>query len=214
MARVNRNIQGHRYSKLKVLRYVGDGKWLCQCDCGNQSTPSVNALQCGKARSCGCWLDAARTKHGMHKTRVYRVWVAMRVRCNNPKDPSFHNYGGRGIAVCERWNSFSNFIADMGDRPSGYDIDRIDNNSDYCPENCRWVTRRENLRNTRQTRMLTHNGETLSMREWGERYGIAHTTLKYRIDTGMPVEQALTSKPYKAGRRSAAQNAKEPRKSE
>lgn len=200
------DITGQKFGRLTALYYLGSGKWLCRCECGNQSTPLVASMKKGLSQSCGCLHRERRTKHGMHKDRVYRVWTSMRARCRNPNDSSFHNYGGRGIKVCERWDkSFSNFVADMGTRPRGFDIDRIDNDKDYCPENCRWISRRQNLLNTRITRMITFNGETLPMRVWAERYGLKHTTLKYRIDSGVPVELALTASPHKAGRRKAAE---------
>lgn len=198
------DVLGQKFGRLTATKYLGEGKWLCVCDCGNQSRPSVTALQTGNTRSCGCLHRESRHKHGMCSERIYRVWTSMRARCSNPNDASYHNYGGRGIKVCERWNSFGNFFADMGNRPKGFDIDRLDNDKDYCPENCRWVSRRQNLLNTRITRMITFNGETLPMRIWAERYGIKHTTLKYRIDTGMPVGQALKAGPHQAGRRKVA----------
>lgn len=124
----------------------------------------------------------------------------MKSRCNNPNDLSFHNYGGRGIKVCESWDkSFSSFLSDMGNRPKGYDIDRIDNSKGYSPENCRWVTRRENLRNTRHTRMLTFEGVTMPMRVWAEKLGVSHGCLKNRMDRGWSVEVALTVKRHVRG---------------
>ncbi len=137
-----------------------------------------------------------RYKHGMARTPIHQIWRSMRARCNNPNDQSFHNYGARGIKVCERWNDFECFFQDMGERPKGCDIDRIDNDGPYSPENCRWVTRSQNLRNTRQTKMLTYKGETRSWREWAEIYGIGYETLRSRLNCGWETELALTGKKY------------------
>ena len=195
------DVAGQRFGRLLALRHLGEGKWLCQCDCGKQSTPSVTALKKGMTQSCGCYHQERRVKHGFYKDRQYRVWLSMRQRCENPNDRSYKNYGGRGITVCERWQEFVNFLADMGPRPKGFDIDRIDNSRGYEPGNCRWVSRRQNLLNTRLTRMLTYNGETLPMRIWADRIGVPHSTLKNRIDRGWSIEVALTAGRHVRGKR-------------
>src|SRR6266540_871109 len=118
----------------------------------------------------------------------------MKSRCLNPNWPNYHHYGGRGITVCERWRGgFEAFFEDMGPRPGpGYSIERVNNDGDYTPENCRWATRQEQLRNTRQTMRLTWNGETLTTFEWAERTGIPAGTIRGRIVQGWSVEEALT----------------------
>lgn len=201
MARKYQDILGQTFERLTAIEYIGEGKWLCQCSCGKQSVSSVTKLQSGKVKSCGCYSRNRATKHGMCNNRLYRTWTAMRDRCRNPNNGSYHNYGGRGIRVCDRWDSFSNFVADMGVRPKGFDIDRIDNDGDYSPENCRWVKRSDNLRNTRITRKLTHQGKTQPLRVWAEEYGLSYSTLKNRIDRGWDAETALTSGRYVYGRR-------------
>lgn len=118
----------------------------------------------------------------LSRTSTYRIWIAMRSRCNNPKTANYDKYGGRGIKVCERWdNSFAHFLADMGERPPGLSIEREDNDGNYKPGNCRWATRSEQGRNMRRNRMVTHNGETLCMAAWAERLGIRWDTLYRRI---------------------------------
>ena len=109
------------------------------------------------------------------------VWTGMRQRCSDPTCKSFCYYGGRGICVCERWDLFINFLADMGQRPDGMSIDRIDNDGDYCPENCRWATRTEQNRNTRQCHKLTVYGETLTLSRWSEISGVPMKTISVRV---------------------------------
>jgi hypothetical protein len=121
------------------------------------------------------------------------VWQNMRARCTNPNNPRYADYGGRGIHVCERWNDYANFLADMGRRPGrGYSIERIDNDGPYSPENCRWATNLEQRRNTRQTRTLTFNGKTQCLTDWAAETGISIDGLRARLKAGLSVEEALT----------------------
>ena len=124
------------------------------------------------------------------RTPTYRIWIAMRSRCTNPNNAGFHKYGGRGIKVCARWQSFENFFADMGERPEGMTLEREDNDGNYEPTNCRWATPAEQSRNTRRNRMLTYAGETLCMADWAERRGVGWDTLYHRLRRH-PVEVAL-----------------------
>lgn len=123
---------------------------------------------------------------------TYRSWVAMRARCSNPKHHSFARYGGRGIAICKRWESYGNFLADMGERPTGTSIDRYpDKNGDYEPGNCRWATPKEQASNTRRNRMITWAGETMTMTETERRYGMNCSTLRARLRYGWSLDRAL-----------------------
>jgi hypothetical protein len=147
----------------------------------------------GKVKSCGC-LNAERiVQHGMAHTHVYRVWQAMRQRCENPNSPDFANYGGRGIRVCEEWKSFERFFADMGNRRKGYSLDRIDVNGPYRKENCRWATTWQQANNTRRNRVIELNGERRTLAQWAEWTGLGWDTIRTRLNYGWDTEKALTT---------------------
>jgi hypothetical protein len=131
-------------------------------------------------------------KHGMWNTPEYQRWQVMIQRCENPKSPVYRHYGGRGIKVCERWrHSFAAFISDMGRSPEKHELDRIDNNGDYCPENCRWTTRKKQIRNRRTTPLLTWDGRTMSVGEWADESNLPYHVLATRLAKKWPIEQAL-----------------------
>lgn len=177
----------------------GEIFWLCECACGTIRRVRDNELKNGNSPSCGCLsrerLPQLNTKHGMARSPEYTTWQAMRYRCENPNHTSYHLYGGRGITVCERWQDFANFYADMGPKPSPrHSIDRRDGNGHYTPENCHWATYKQQGRNTSRNRMLTFQGETLSLAEWAERMGISYAALTHRVmRAGWSVERALTT---------------------
>ena len=126
-------------------------------------------------------------------TRAYRIWMGMRSRCNNPNNHAYHNYGGRGIAVCPEWESFKQFLEDMGDPPPGCSLDRRDNSLGYSKANCRWATWREQGQNKRTNRLLTFKGETLCLNEWARRTGTKRLTLRWRVEQGWSPERILTT---------------------
>lgn len=134
-------------------------------------------------------------KHGMLNTPEYRAWHAMKVRCNNKNAPNYRLYGGRGIRVCESWNgSFETFFSDMGKRPSKYhQLDRIDNDGDYKPENCRWATATQQANNRRSNRLLTVRGKTKTVAEWSREVGVEADTIRKRLASGMSDEEAIES---------------------
>ncbi len=157
------NLTGKRFGKLKVIKR-GKGKikwvayWKCLCDCGKISSVASSHLRTGHTRTCGCLVSetvlAKFTTHGKRYSKIYRVWCDMKNRCYNPNVKNFRDYGGRGIKICAKWrNSFLAFFKDMGDKPKGLSIDRINNDGDYKPSNCRWATRKQQANNRRKRRV-------------------------------------------------------------
>lgn len=133
-------------------------------------------------------------RHGMYKSPLYRSWRSMVVRCTNPNATSYKYYGAIGVAVCERWKRFQNFYADMGDRPEGSTLDRIDSTKGYEPTNCRWASKKQQARNRRTNNLLVFRGERLTLEEWAERFGIKSNTLWMRLyEQRWDLERALTS---------------------
>lgn len=203
---VRKNLTGKTFGRLTVLGYVGKDErgnsfWLCRCACGNRvNTTTTNLLRTDGPRvSCGCQMRTSSLTHGMTGTPEYQAWRSMYQRCTNPNNPQYPLYGGRGIEVCPRWReSFQNFFDDMGPRPGGdYSIDRINTNGHYTPDNCHWATPSEQSNNTRVNRLITFKGETHTMVQWAKITGISKSGIKWRMDHGWSVEEALTIAPGK-----------------
>ena len=171
------------YGKKNVTR------WLCRCDCGKETVTYQSHLRRGMTQSCGCrkrkqWKECVTT-HGKSKAPEYQNWAGMKARCYNPNTFKFKDYGGRGIEVCSRWkDSFENFFADMGERPTPRaEIDRIDNNGNYEPSNCRWATRAEQNRNRRDNVFITINGQSKVLKDWCAFYNLPYNTIATRFFT-------------------------------
>lgn len=196
-------LSGQRFGHLIAIEKKGVNRhrcvlWLCQCDCGQKKIAASHGLVMGDTTSCGCVASAkkraANVSHGRSNTPIYGAWLGMKNRCTIPNDRDFPNYGGRGIGVCERWrHSFENFLADMGERPAGKTLDRIDNNKGYEPNNCRWATRVEQNNNRRSCCLLKHDGRTLTISQWAREIGIPHNTLRSRVRAGWSADKALTT---------------------
>lgn len=189
----NRDITGQKFNRWTALSKPDDQrgqvKWLCRCECGIERLVLQNNLLLNLSKSCGCLsretTSENRTTHGKSGTPIYAVWSNMLVRCYNPKYKDFKSYGGRGITVCEAWkNSFEAFYADVGDPPTpDLTLDRIEVNGNYEPGNVRWATKHEQANNCRNSRQITHNGETRSINGWADYYGVRSGALYYRIVT-------------------------------
>jgi len=154
--RFKNNLMGQKFNRLTVLRVIdqSDKKrhiiWECSCDCGEIVFVAGTYLRTGQVNSCGCLhKDNIYKTHGKTNTPAYISWASMITRCTNPNRDGYRHYGGRGISVCERWRKFENFLFDMGERPSGTSIDRIDVNGNYEPGNCRWATQSVQVANRR-----------------------------------------------------------------
>lgn len=171
-------------------------QYFCRCDCGKSSIVLGKLLRTGHTLSCGCIryerLKKSITKHGYSFTKTYNVWCAMTARCTNKNCHAYHSYGGRGIFVCDRWkNNFQNFLLDMGHKPKGHTIDRINVNGNYEPTNCRWATPLEQANNRRGNIMLTYDGITQTISDWARQLNLSRNMLWTRYSKGQTVKEIL-----------------------
>lgn len=174
---------------------------LCRCECGTVRRVYLSGVRRGDSISCGCYKRECNSKtahhwnrtHGMSTTPEYNTWASMKKRCHNPNHKNFSEYGARGIYVCDEWRkSFAAFYADMGPRPQGYSLERINNTGPYCKENCIWATPTTQSRNRRNVRLLDVDGEKLTIGEVAQRYGVNYQTLYWRIVRAqLPVSEAI-----------------------
>lgn len=205
------DLTGLVFGRLTVIGFSGktgiQPKWYCRCECGNIVNVFSSNLKRGTSSSCGCYFDEVNKEksivHGLsagNKSPEYRSWVAMINRTSSKSNKCYQNYGGRGITVCDRWLDVRNFVEDMGLKPSDkHTIDRIDVNGNYCPENCRWATQKEQAVNKTTNRRLTYNGITKTMGEWENDLGFKVGTIKGRLRIGWSVDKAI-SEPVRASK--------------
>lgn len=179
-----KDLEGQRRGMLTIGKRVPSPQthavWACICDCGNRAEIASNNLR--KQHSCGC-TNLGRRTHSMSDTRTFRIWVGMRKRCRDDHPL----YGGRGIRVCARWQKFESFLADMGEAPAGYSIERRNNDGDYEPPNCYWLPRNKQSLNRRNNVYIEMDGETVTASEAARRLGMKYTTFRYRLSVGRSI---------------------------
>jgi hypothetical protein len=197
---------GTKFNRFTILRFetqtVGTGTGtktfaICRCDCGEQRAVALTILRRGGQKSCGCLqrevVGSMRRTHGMSTTNLYKVWATMVMRCTNPAVAAYINYGGRGISVCAEWRNFEPFCdwALANGYKRGLTIDRIDNDSGYRPDNCRWATRKQNANNKRSNRFLEHAGKRMTVAQWADLLNIPISCINRRLHRGESDERAL-----------------------
>lgn len=179
-------------------------RWHCRCSCGTERTVSEQSLRRRRSMSCGCkrgeGLAARCYRHGCVDSGLYHTWWLMRRRCENPAHKSYADYGGRGIRVCERWLDVRSFVEDMGPRPPEASLDRIDNDGNYEPSNCRWATKSEQQLNKRNTAYLKVGGVTKPRSQWAREKGVSHSLINWRLKSGWSPEAAVNTPPGAACR--------------
>lgn len=190
------DLSNKKFYKLTVIRQVQSKNhktmWECICDCGNTTLVLTSNLTCGRVKSCGCLknekLIKRNTTHNLRKTPIYEVWKTMKQRCFNPNNSSYKNYGGRGISICKDWKD--NFISFyewsmLNGYKKGLTIDRIDNNSNYCPENCRWVDRTIQANNTRWNKLITIGGKVDTRANWMRYFNLDDYNFNKQLKLGL-----------------------------
>lgn len=188
------DITGQKFGRWTILARGGRSHnngtlWKCRCECGNEKSVKSEILRSGESKSCGCLsrdrFIATNTTHGMSRHPAYKLWVAMLVRCN-PSGPNTKNYASRGIAVCDRWKSFTNFWEDMG--PSwtpSLSLDRLDNDKGYSPDNCKWATDAQQANNTRRNRWIETPRGSMTVAQASRAFGVSQQTMHARIRRGI-----------------------------
>ena len=191
---------GQKFNKLTVVGFVRKNDrwhWKCKCECGGESVAYPNQVIRGKTKTCGCGKSVTfhnmHLKHGEAGTRLNKIWKDMRKRCNNKNCKSYKYYGAKGVKVCEEWNDYINFKewAINNGYEDGLSIERIDVDKDYCPENCTWITMKEQTENQTHTIFVEHNGRKMSVGKWCDELNLKRSTVYGRISKGIPPKKAL-----------------------
>ena len=203
-----KDLTGMTFGNLVVLQRAIDHRtpsgqnitsWLCKCKCGKNIVVSSQNLRTGHTKSCGCLFRQHNLKHGDCAngkiSRLYNIWAGMKARCYSENNPRFKYYGQRGISMCDEWLDFEKFK--LWSLSNGYNdgltIDRINNDGNYTPENCRWTTQKNQSNNSRKNVILVFNNETHTISEWSDITGISYKALWYRLNSGWEIERALTT---------------------
>lgn len=202
MSRKLNDLTGKTFGLLTVINRAENdinskSMWCCKCDCGNEKIISGNSLSRGNSTSCGCFKLKLHTTHGMSKSNIYKVFTGMLQRCNNKKHKNYKDYGARGISVCKDWLTFESFY--KWSMENGYreniTLDRVDNNGNYSPSNCKWVTMAQQSLNKRSSFYITFNGKTQTLKEWCNELNIPYPQIYTRIAVkGWTCERAFLTK--------------------
>lgn len=196
---------GSVFNELTVISEIegaGTTYYTCKCSCGNNVVVSRGNLVGNKVKSCGCIRGKKKTTHAASKSLLYGIYITMKARCCNKNDTDYANYGGRGIYVCDRWlEGFENFRDDMGERPVGRSLDRINNDGPYSPDNCRWATNREQSLNTRSNHRVIIGATSYTLTELSEIVGISRSVISSRIKNNWSIEDATLTPVRKINRR-------------
>lgn len=196
------DLSGQRFGRLVAISYVaGSPKkaWMCKCDCGATVEIRGRNLRIGKTRSCGCLkrdnlAAGIAVAHGMTRTPTYKSWNSMIGRCTNPAEPTYRRYGGAGVTVCREWRKFAAFLSDMGIRPSGTTLDRIDVQGNYEPKNCRWASAKVQANNRGNNRLITYGGKRMTIRQLCDLTGADYSRTRDRIcKLGWDVQRAIST---------------------
>jgi hypothetical protein len=186
---------GRQFGSLSVVELNNSTKrgatWVCECECGTRVKRRTSELLDGDCKSCG--RACPKRKRTQQEHPLFGAWLGMIARCHQKSDWHYKNYGARGIVVCERWRTFGNFASDMGDRPRGHQLERVNNDGPYSPDNCIWATPMQQNRNSRNNRFLVHDGQRMCMKDWANKRNIPYATLFARLKSGWSVERALTA---------------------
>lgn len=185
------DLTGHQFGKLTVIEKAENlrnrSAWKCRCECGNEKIVVTSDLKSGNTKSCGCiqkeFAKNLKYEHGLHDTRLNRIWKAMRQRCSNPRSSAFHIYGAEGKTVCDEWQTFKPFYdwAMSHGYKDGLTIERIDSTKGYSPDNCKWATYKEQCNNTRRNHFITYNGKKQTVAQWADEYVIKYKKLYDRL---------------------------------
>lgn len=193
-----RDLSGNIYGYLTVLRRSSDKgngkkpviKYICRCVCGKEFDVKSDSLLSGHTVSCGC----IKIKHGYaNKERLYNIWKCMRQRCNNPKNPSYPRYGGKGVTICDEWNDYQGFR--NWALSNGYDdtlsIDRINPDGNYCPKNCRWADDKTQMNNQTRNHFIEYKGQRYTMAQLADKLHLSYAAIQHRIERGWDIERII-----------------------